>query len=90
MRLLPKTPVIHNWEEKEQATLERASKRVAKLSEDSMLEWADNALSEIGECLYRYHHTHSDEWLSELRDGIITFQAVVQELAMRAQVDKLS
>jgi hypothetical protein len=62
---------------------EKVARRVARLSEAEMLDWADVAGSGIARTLREYHRSHEPELLTEAREAISALQGVIDTLAER-------
>jgi len=62
---------------------EKVARRVARLSEAEMLDWADVAGSAIARTLRDFHRSHEPELLQEAREAISALQGVIDTLAER-------
>lgn len=62
---------------------EKVAKRVSRLSEVEMLDWADVAGSAIARTLRDYHRSHEPELLQEAREAISALQGVIDTLTER-------
>lgn len=62
---------------------EKVAKRVARLSEAEMIDWADVAGSGIARALRDYHRSHEPELLDEAREAISALQGVIDTLHER-------
>jgi hypothetical protein len=62
---------------------EKVAKRVSRLSEAEMLDWADIAGSAIARTLRDYHRSHESELLQEAREAISALQGVIDTLTER-------
>lgn len=62
---------------------EKVARRVARLSEGEILDWADVAGSAIARTLRDYQRTHEPELLEEAREAISALQGVIDTLAER-------
>lgn len=67
---------------------EKVSKRVARLSEPELLDWADVAGSGIARTLREYQRCHDPELLQEAREAISALQGVIDTLAERGMPAK--
>lgn len=64
---------------------EKVSKRVSRLSESEMLDWADIAGSGIARTLRDYQKSHEPHLLDEAREAVSALQGVIDTLAERGQ-----
>lgn len=62
---------------------EKAARRVSRLSEGEMLDWADVAGSGIARALREYQRSHEPELLQEAREAISALQGVIDTLTER-------
>jgi hypothetical protein len=62
---------------------EKVARRVSRLSEGEMLDWADVVGSGIARTLRDYHRSHDPELLQEARDAVSALQGVIDTLAER-------
>lgn len=62
---------------------EKVTKRVARLSEAELLDWADVAGSAIARTLREYQRSHEPELLQEAREAISALQGVIDTLTQR-------
>lgn len=62
---------------------EKVTKRVARLSEAELLDWADVAGSGIARTLREYQRSHEPELLHEAREAISALQGVIDTLTQR-------
>jgi len=62
---------------------EKVAKRVSRLSEGELLDWADVAGSGIARTLQDYHRGHEPELLQEAQEAVSALQGVIDTLAER-------
>lgn len=62
---------------------EKVAKRVSRLSEGEMLDWADVAGSAIARNLRDFQRSHDEALLFEAREGISALQGVIDTLTDR-------
>lgn len=62
---------------------EKVAKRVARLSEAEILDWADVTGSAIARTLREYQRSHEPELLQEAREAISALQGVIDTLSAR-------
>jgi hypothetical protein len=62
---------------------EKVAKRVSRLSEGEMLDWADVAGSAIARTLRDYHKSHEPHLLDEAREAVSALQGVIDTLTER-------
>jgi hypothetical protein len=62
---------------------EKVSRRVSRLSEAELLDWADVAGSAIARTLRDYQRSHEPELLHEAREAISALQGVIDTLSER-------
>lgn len=62
---------------------EKVAKRVVRLSETELLDWADVAGSGIARVLREYQRSHEPELLTEAREAISALQGVIDTLSER-------
>lgn len=67
---------------------EKVAKRVSRLSEAEMLDWADVAGSAVARTLREYQRSHEPELLEEAREAISALQGVIDTLAERGTLVK--
>lgn len=65
------------------AVREKVVKRVSRLSEGEMLDWADVAGSAIARTLREYQRCHEPELLQEAQEAVSALQGVIDTLARR-------
>lgn len=62
---------------------EKVARRVSRLSEGELLDWADVAGSGIARTLREYQRSHEPELLQDAREAISALQGVIDTLADR-------
>ena len=62
---------------------EKVSRRVSRLSEGELLDWADVAGSGIARTLRDYQRSHEPELLQEAQEAVSALQGVIDTLAER-------
>jgi hypothetical protein len=62
---------------------EKVTKRVSRLSEGELLEWADVAGSGIARTLRDYQRSHESALLEEAQEAISALQGVIDTLVAR-------
>lgn len=62
---------------------ERVARRVSRLSEGELLDWADVSGSAIARTLRDYQRSHEPELLQEAREAISALQGVIDALTER-------
>lgn len=79
-------PAPGRWDAK---AYQSAVKRVQQRSKAELYEWGDYAISAMGYCLSAARRGMEEDPLSELETGLIALWAVVQELRIREEAEKL-
>lgn len=62
---------------------EKVARRVSRLSEGELLDWADVAGSGIARTLRDYHRSHEPELLQEAQEAVSALQGVIDTLTER-------
>lgn len=74
----------HYLSPEDETDLVKASRRVARLRNEELLDWADQAGTGMATLLYE-HRKHGDVGsIAEVKEAMVSLQAVVYELHLRA------